>query len=49
MISAEKVAEKTGKNFGIVEKSVLSCTKKHHNNGLYSVEKDNFVNGNAFV
>ena len=40
---------KNEKNFGIAEKSVLSCTKKHQNNGLYSVETDNLVNGNAFV
>ena len=40
---------KNEKNFGIAEKSVLSCTKKYQNNVLYSVETDNFVNGNAFV
>lgn len=40
---------KNEKNLGIAEKSVLSCTKKHHNKGLFSVETDNFVNGNAFV
>lgn len=40
---------KSGKIYGIPEKSVLRCTKKHHTNGLYSVEANYFVNGNPFI
>jgi hypothetical protein len=44
-----KCGWKSGKIYGIVEKSVLSCARMHHDPDLHSVEANYFVNGKPFI